>query len=89
MPPPTHTPSLVATRYDPPRGSTVGGWVLTVQGCDGLRRPYETEIHVFRESRRTLKATNAVYWSNFMLFISDDDPRMKPTGVRRPPLSCR
>lgn len=58
---PEQPPTVVATRSSP--GDDYAGRILVVRGVDGVGKPYETEVLVFRENRRSVKAINAVYWS--------------------------
>lgn len=45
--------------------------ILTVEGTDGRGKPYRTEVGVFWAERGSLKAINAVYWSNSRVGTSD------------------
>lgn len=75
---PPEPPEVVATRNSP--GDGYAGRILVVRGVDGAGKPYETEVLVFRENRRSLKATNSVYWSGATIIEDEDD-----TPVRTSP----
>ena len=75
---PAERPEVVATRNSPSDG--YAGRILVVRGVDGAGKPYETEVLVFRENRRSLKAINSVYWSGATVIESEDD-----TPVRTSP----
>ena len=68
---PTDPPTVVATRNSP--GDGYAGRILVVRGVDGAGKPYETEILVFRENRRNLKAVNSVYWSGATIVENEQD----------------
>lgn len=62
---PDEPPQVVTTRSSPKTSPTdTPGRLLVVRGIDRAGKPYETEVFVFRENRRSFKAINAVYWSN-------------------------
>lgn len=77
---PADPPAVVATRTSP--GDGYAGRILVVRGVDRAGKPYETEILVFRENRRNLKAVNSVYWSGAMIIENEQDtpPGTAPAG---------
>ena len=76
---PEEPPTVVDTRNSP--GDGYAGRILVVRGVDGAGKPYETEVLVFRENRRSLKATNSVYWSNATIIEDDRDARTRPAAT--------
>lgn len=68
---PKEPPTVVAFRNSP--GDGYAGRILVVSGVDGGGKPYETEVLVFRENRRSVKAINAVYWSGATIVEDDRD----------------
>jgi hypothetical protein len=68
---PQEPPTVVATRNSP--GDGYAGRILVVRGEDGAGKPYETEVLVFRENRRSFKATNSVYWSGATIIENEQD----------------
>lgn len=68
---PKDPPSVVATRTS--SGDGYAGRILVVRGIDGTGKPYETEVLLFRENRRSLKATNSVYWSGATIIENEHD----------------
>lgn len=77
---PPKPPEVVATRDSP--GEGYAGRILVVRGVDGAGKPYETEVLVFRENRRTFKAINSVYWSGATIIEHESDTplRTNPKG---------
>lgn len=77
---PEQSPTVATTRSSP--GDGYAGRILVVRGVDGTGKPYETEVLVFRENRRSLKATNSVYWSGATIIENEQDTpiRTAPTG---------
>jgi hypothetical protein len=77
---PHEPPTVVATRNSP--GDGYAGRALVVGGVDGAGKPYETEVLVFRENRRSVKAVNAVYWSGARIIEDGQDTPLRtvPTG---------
>ena len=73
---PPEPPQVVTTRSSP--GDGYAGRILVVRGVDGVGKPYETEVLVFRENRRSLKAINSVYWSGATI-VEDEDDTSAPT----------
>ena len=71
---PADPPRVTQTHYES-EGDTPG-WLLVVEGVDGLDKPYSTEVFIFRDDEGNLKAINAVYWSGAT--VSD------PTGPSSP-----
>ncbi|MGH8991043.1 MAG: hypothetical protein ACRDZ7_05885 [Acidimicrobiia bacterium] len=67
---PAEPPTVVSLRNSP--GDGYAGRILVVRGVDAAGKPYETEVLVFRENRRSFKAINAVYWSGATI-IEDSD----------------
>lgn len=85
---PRDPPTVVSARYDPKRGEEGDGMVLTVTGIDGHRKPYRTEVFVFRDDETGgLTAVNAVYWSGAR-FTSNGDPS-SPEPVSTPAATPR
>lgn len=79
---PKEPPMVAATRYSPKASSNdTPGRILVVRGIDGMGRPYESEVFVFRENRRHFKAINAVYWSSAQ--ILDDTATPETTSSSR------
>jgi hypothetical protein len=68
---PEDPPTVVATRNSP--GGGYAERLLVVRGVDGAGNPYETEVLVFRENRRSLKAINSVYWSGATIIESEHE----------------
>lgn len=68
---PTQPPTVVGTRYVRKAPGATAGRVLVVEGVDGRGDRYRTEVFVFRESRFSFTATNAVYWSGATLIEGD------------------
>lgn len=77
---PETPPTVVMTRIS--SGEGAGGRILVVRGVDAAGRPYETEVLVFRENRRSVKATNSVYWSGATIIENEQETpfRSAPTG---------
>jgi hypothetical protein len=73
---PPEPPEVIATRNSP--GDGYAGRILVVRGLDGAGRPYETEVLVFRENRRNVKAINSVYWSGANVIEDEDDTPFRP-----------
>lgn len=67
---PPDPPEVVETRESP--GDGTAGRILVVRGVDGAGKPYETEVLVFRENRRSFKAVNSVYWSSASIIENGD-----------------
>ena len=68
-------PEVVATRNSP--GDGYAGRILVVRGVDAAGKPYETEVLVFRENRRSLKATNSVYWSGATIIEDENETPLR------------
>jgi hypothetical protein len=68
---PADPPTVVTSRNSP--GDGYAGRILLVRGVDGAGKPYETEVLVFRENRRSLKAVNSVYWSGATIIENEYD----------------
>lgn len=72
---PPEAPTITATRYHEKGPGGTPGRILALAGTDGIGRPYNSEIMVFRERRNSFKAINAVYWSNsYILEESTSSP---------------
>lgn len=76
---PEQPPTVVATRSGP--GDDTAGRILVVRGMDGAGNPYESEVLVFRENRRSFKAINAVYWSNATIIENEQDTPVRSAPV--------
>jgi hypothetical protein len=68
---PTDPPTVVGTRYLPKDGGTVAGRVVAVEGLDANGKRYHGEVFVFRTSRSSFKAVNAVFWMNSRMAAPD------------------
>lgn len=68
---PADPPTIASTRNSP--GDGYAGRILVVRGVDAAGKPYETEVLVFRENRRSLKAVNSVYWSGASIIENEQD----------------
>jgi hypothetical protein len=68
---PEEPPTVVGSRDT--RNEDTGGRILVVRGVDGAGKPYETEVLVFRENRRSFKAINSVYWSGATIMEGEED----------------
>lgn len=78
---PTQAPSVMSTRYSEKKSSNdTPGRILVVEGLDGMNRPYETEVFVFRENRNSFKAINAVYWSSAQILDDGVGPEAVPSS---------
>jgi hypothetical protein len=76
---PADPPTVVATRDSP--GDGYAGRILVVRGADSAGKPYETEVLVFRENRRSLKAVNSVYWSGATIIENEQDTPLNNVPV--------
>lgn len=76
---PEAPPTVVSTRYLEKEGDGTPGRILVLSGTDALGRPYRSEVLVFRETRHSLKAINAVYWASSYIIEGDT---VTPGGTR-------
>ena len=81
---PSERPTFTGTRYYAAQNGGVAGRSVIVEGRTSCGKPYRTEVFVFREDRNTLKAVNAVYWSNFSFGTG---PEVTPPDTT-PPSEC-
>jgi hypothetical protein len=68
---PEEAPTIVSSRYHEKGPGGTAGRILALAGTDRLGRAYKSEVMVFRESRSSFKAINAVYWSNSYILEGD------------------
>jgi len=69
---PSEAPRVVGFRFDPKDSpDDTPTWVLVIEGVDGHGKPYHSEVGVFWEDSKHLKAINAVFWANFKVLSGD------------------
>jgi hypothetical protein len=64
---PTERPTIVASRPVPHQFDVPDGWVLTVEGLDGVGEKYRTDFYVVRDGNGKLKSPYPVYWRTMIL----------------------